>query len=197
MARRSKRVGIRPEGRAPAREGTEIADKTGRVIGKVTSGGFGPSLNAPVAMGYVESAFAANGTKLDLLVRGKALAAGSRGDAVRAAPLQARKEIRRSWIMSEVRFTDQHEWVRLDGDEATVGITNMPPNSWAMSCSWNCPPGGKVGAPAPKPRWWKASRRPAKSMPRSAAKSPPPTARWKPSPPRSTRIRKARAGSSS
>ncbi|MBN9553474.1 MAG: glycine cleavage system aminomethyltransferase GcvT [Alphaproteobacteria bacterium] len=70
-----KRVGLRPEGRAPAREGTEIADKTGRVIGRVTSGGFGPSLNAPLAMGYVESAFAANGTKLDLLVRGKALGA--------------------------------------------------------------------------------------------------------------------------
>ena len=51
----SKRVGIRPEGRAPAREGTEIADKTGRIIGNVTSGGFGPSLNAPLAMGYVET----------------------------------------------------------------------------------------------------------------------------------------------
>ena len=74
-ARRNKRVGIRPEGRAPAREGTEIADKTGRVIGKITSGGFGPSLNAPVAMGYVESAFAANGTPVDLMVRGKALPA--------------------------------------------------------------------------------------------------------------------------
>src|SRR3984957_9261515 len=58
-----KRVGILPDGRAPAREGTEIAAKDGRIIGKVTSGGFGPSLNAPVAMGYVESAFAANGTQ--------------------------------------------------------------------------------------------------------------------------------------
>ena len=70
-----KRIGLRPEGRAPAREGTEIADKTGRVIGRVTSGGFGPSLNAPLAMGYVEKEFAANGTKLDLIVRGKALGA--------------------------------------------------------------------------------------------------------------------------
>jgi aminomethyltransferase len=70
-----KRVGIRPEGRAPAREGTEIADKTGRIIGRVTSGGFGPSLEAPIAMGYVESAFAAQGTALDLIVRGKPLAA--------------------------------------------------------------------------------------------------------------------------
>ena len=70
-----KRVGIRPDGKAPAREGTEIADMSGRVVGRITSGGFGPSLNAPVAMGYVESAFAADGTALDLLVRGKALPA--------------------------------------------------------------------------------------------------------------------------
>ena len=70
-----KRVGIRPDGKAPAREGTEIADKSGRVIGKITSGGFGPSLNAPVAMGYVETAFAGDGTELDLIVRGKALPA--------------------------------------------------------------------------------------------------------------------------
>ena len=66
-----KRIGIRPDGRAPAREGTEIADKNGRVIGRVTSGGFAPSLNVPVAMGYVESAFAGDGTEIDLLVRGK------------------------------------------------------------------------------------------------------------------------------
>ena len=70
-----KRVGIRPDGRAPAREGTEIAAKDGRIVGKVTSGGFGPSLNAPIAMGYVESAFAADGTQLDLMVRGKAMPA--------------------------------------------------------------------------------------------------------------------------
>ena len=72
---RVKRVGIRPEGRAPAREGAEIADKSGRVIGRVTSGGFGPSANAPVAMGYVETAFAREGTEIDLMVRGKALPA--------------------------------------------------------------------------------------------------------------------------
>jgi aminomethyltransferase len=70
-----KRVGIRPEGKAPARDGAEIADKKGRVIGRVTSGGFGPSLNAPIAMGYVETAFAADGIEIDLLVRGKAMPA--------------------------------------------------------------------------------------------------------------------------
>lgn len=65
------RIGIRPDGKAPAREGTEIADKSGRVIGRITSGGFGPSLNAPIAMGYVETKYATVGTELDLMVRGK------------------------------------------------------------------------------------------------------------------------------
>jgi aminomethyltransferase len=70
-----KRVGILPNGRAPAREGTEIADKDGRIVGRVTSGGFGPTLNAPLAMGYVEARFATDGTEVDLLVRGKPLPA--------------------------------------------------------------------------------------------------------------------------
>ena len=70
-----RRVGIRPLGKAPARAHTEIQDLGGRRIGEITSGGFGPSANAPVAMGYVETAFAASGTKLQLLVRGQALPA--------------------------------------------------------------------------------------------------------------------------
>jgi len=70
-----KRVGIRPEGKAPARDGTEIADRYGNIIGKITSGGFGPSLNAPIAMGYVETAFAGDGTEIDLVVRGKTMPA--------------------------------------------------------------------------------------------------------------------------
>ena len=70
-----KRVGIKPDGRAPARDGTEIQDESGRRIGVITSGGFGPSVNGPVAMGYVETAYAAPGTPLQLIVRGQALAA--------------------------------------------------------------------------------------------------------------------------
>jgi aminomethyltransferase len=69
------RVGIRPDGRAPAREGTEILAADGRRIGTVTSGGFGPSVNGPVAMGYVEAAYAKPDTAVGLMVRGKALAA--------------------------------------------------------------------------------------------------------------------------
>jgi len=70
-----KRIGIRPDGKAPAREGTEIVDKSGHIVGRITSGGFGPSLNGPMAMGYVESAFAADGTEIHLMVRGKAMPA--------------------------------------------------------------------------------------------------------------------------
>jgi len=65
-----KRVGIRPEGRAPARDGTEITDAAGVVIGRVTSGGFGPTADGPIAMGYVAAAHAALGTAVQLLVRG-------------------------------------------------------------------------------------------------------------------------------
>ena len=65
-----KRVGIKPEGRAPAREGTEILDSADAVIGKVTSGGFGPSVDGPIAMGYVASAHATPGTAVSLMVRG-------------------------------------------------------------------------------------------------------------------------------
>ncbi|WP_275430758.1 glycine cleavage T C-terminal barrel domain-containing protein, partial [Citrobacter freundii] len=61
-----RRVGIKPEGRAPVRENAPLfADATsGEQIGVVTSGGFGPSVNGPVAMGYVPAALAADGTQL-------------------------------------------------------------------------------------------------------------------------------------
>jgi aminomethyltransferase len=70
-----KRVGIKPEGRAPAREGTVITDANARQIGAITSGGFGPTVNGPVAMGYVETAFASPGTPVQLIVRGAAMKA--------------------------------------------------------------------------------------------------------------------------
>ena len=69
------RIGILPTGRAPAREGTEILDESGAVIGIVTSGGFSPSLDRPIAMGYVPTALAKPGTAVGLSVRGKILPA--------------------------------------------------------------------------------------------------------------------------
>ncbi len=67
-----KRVGILPADKAPAREGTEIQSADGKPIGIVTSGGFGPTLNGPMCMGYVETPFAADGTQVQLIVRGQA-----------------------------------------------------------------------------------------------------------------------------
>ncbi len=69
-----KRVGILPEGRQPAREGSKIL-AGGVEIGTVTSGGFGPTLGGPMAMGYVPAEHAAVDTPLELEVRGKRLAA--------------------------------------------------------------------------------------------------------------------------
>lgn len=66
-----KRVGLLVKDRLPVREGAEIVDVNGVVVGKVTSGGFGPTVNGPVAMGYVTAAHAAVGTALQAIVRGK------------------------------------------------------------------------------------------------------------------------------
>lgn len=68
-------VGIQPEGRAPAREHTEIQDMDGNTIGEITSGGFGPTAEGPVAMGYVARKFTKAGTPVQLIVRGKPRAA--------------------------------------------------------------------------------------------------------------------------
>ena len=70
-----RRVGLRPEGRAPVREGAGLfADATStEQLGKATSGGFGPSLNAPVAMGYLPTSLSATGTTVFAEVRGQRL----------------------------------------------------------------------------------------------------------------------------
>jgi aminomethyltransferase len=65
-----KRVGLQPEERQPVRSGTMLTDAEGKPAGRVTSGGFGPSVGAPVAMGYVPVALAKAGTRLFADVRG-------------------------------------------------------------------------------------------------------------------------------
>ncbi len=70
-----KRVGLRPESRAPAREGTAILSADGTEIGRVTSGGFGPTLGTPMSMGYVRPDFATPGTLVKLVVRDKEIVA--------------------------------------------------------------------------------------------------------------------------
>jgi len=65
------RVGIKPEGKIIAREGVKIFSEDGKEIGSITSGTFGPSVNGPIAMGYVKLNFSKPETKVFLEVRGK------------------------------------------------------------------------------------------------------------------------------
>jgi aminomethyltransferase len=65
-----KRVGLKPDGRQPVRAGTLLVDADGKLAGRVTSGGFGPSAGHPVAMGYASLANAKPGTRLFADVRG-------------------------------------------------------------------------------------------------------------------------------
>ena len=65
------RVGVKPEGKVIAREGVKIFSNDNKEIGLVTSGTFGPSVNQPIAMGYVKLNFSKPGTKVLLEVRGK------------------------------------------------------------------------------------------------------------------------------
>ena len=66
-----KRVGLAVEGRQPVREGAIQVDAEGNEVGKVTSGGFSPSLEAPIAMAYVPAAYAEEGARISLASRGK------------------------------------------------------------------------------------------------------------------------------
>ena len=66
-----KRVGLLPQERTPVREGAEIVNAAGEIIGSVCSGGFGPSLGGPLAMGYLDSAYLALDTQVWAIVRGK------------------------------------------------------------------------------------------------------------------------------
>jgi aminomethyltransferase len=70
-----RRAGFLLEGKAPAREGADITTLEGKIIGRLTSGGFAPSLGRPVAMGYIDAASATPGTQVSLMVRGNPLAA--------------------------------------------------------------------------------------------------------------------------
>ncbi|WP_051952625.1 glycine cleavage system aminomethyltransferase GcvT [Methylocapsa aurea] len=70
-----RRAGFLIEGKAPAREGAQIAALDGQAIGRLTSGGFAPSLGRPIAMGYVDAAHAAIGAPVQLLAREKSIPA--------------------------------------------------------------------------------------------------------------------------
>jgi aminomethyltransferase len=83
------RVGLKVLDGAPAREGAEIVNADGAAVGKVTSGGFAPSLGAPIAMGFVPPALAEPGTRLGVVVRGK-----TQGAEVTAMPFVPHRYVR-------------------------------------------------------------------------------------------------------
>ena len=70
-----KRVGFKIEGRQPAREGAQVVTEDGRAIGVVTSGGFAPTVEAPIGMAFVDKDFAGDGAQIFIDVRGRKLPA--------------------------------------------------------------------------------------------------------------------------
>ena len=69
------RVGIKPDTKVIARETTKIFNEENKEIGRITSGTFGPSVQSPIAMGYVENNYSLSNTKVFLEVRGKKIPA--------------------------------------------------------------------------------------------------------------------------
>jgi aminomethyltransferase len=104
------RVGIKPEGRLIARENTKIYNENEQMIGEVTSGTFGPSVNGPIAMGFVDQEFSKKETKILLEVRGKKYPANVCG-----LPFYKKKLCERSKLMSEVKYSKEHEWIKVEG----------------------------------------------------------------------------------
>lgn len=70
----TKRIGLFVDGRQPVREGADVVDVDGNIVGKVTSGGFSPTLQRPIAMAYVPIALAATGTDITVQQRKKQIA---------------------------------------------------------------------------------------------------------------------------
>ena len=115
-----RRVGLRPEGRAPVRDGAPLfADAaSSEPIGTVTSGGFGPSINAPVAMGYLPTSHAAPAHWCLPNCADSACRCASPPCPSFPTPTNAR-----GFSMTTL-FTSDHEWLRIEGDVATIGITD-------------------------------------------------------------------------
>ncbi len=141
-----RRVGIRPEGRAPMREGTELlASEGGEAIGSITSGGFGPSLDAPVAMGYVPIELAAPGTRLLGQLRGRPLAATVTQNALHQAGLQTLSDGETNAAIH--RGARVAEAGRRRGDRGHHRLRHRA--SSATSSSSSCP---RRAAPSPRAR---------------------------------------------
>lgn len=129
-----KRVGFLPIGKQPVRGGATIHNAEGKQIGRITSGSFGASVNAPISMGYIEKEYIANssttfntttstiyalqrGKKIDLLIKKLPFVEHN---------YYIKKHKRNQMV--KIYYTKEHEWLRIEGDVATVGITDYAQN---------------------------------------------------------------------
>jgi aminomethyltransferase len=129
------RVNLKVLEGAPAREGAEIADETGAVIGKVTSGGFGPSLGGAIAIGFVPPAWRSSATKLKVIVRGKPQAA-----EVVASPFVPNRYVRKT-LKQGPRPCVSPKIMNGSPSKATSppsASPPTPPSNWATWCSSRC-----------------------------------------------------------
>ena len=194
-----RRVGIRPDGAAPAREGAEILSANGAPIGKVTSGGPSPCLaNKPIAMGYVATGQAAPGTKRATCRARQTAACRNRPHALRPAPVFqeledvnprdrtpihdihgfGRSTMSHAQSLSPPtgtppmieRYTKDHEYIRVDGDVGTVGITTYAQEKLGDVVFVEVPTSARSWKPARKPPSSRASKPPATSMHPSRAR---------------------------
>jgi glycine cleavage system H protein len=116
-----KRVGLRPEGRAPMRAGVELFahENDTTPIGHITSGGFGPTVGAPVAMGYVAAGFDTSRHQGLWRASRQTPAPDSDTASVHTCTLQAL-----TFEEMPMKYTQEHEWLRLENDLVVVGITD-------------------------------------------------------------------------
>jgi aminomethyltransferase len=120
---KEKRVGLKPEGRQPVRGGAPILDEDGTTVGRVTSGGFGPSaqdIRSPWATSRSAAGQAGRRQSVFAEVRGQRIPI-----SVHALPFTPSPLLQGIIPMAKTYYTEDHEWLTVhQGGEATVGITD-------------------------------------------------------------------------
>jgi hypothetical protein len=158
-----KRVGLVALERVPGARAHELQDKAGQVVGEVTSGLLGPTIDKPIAMGYVAAAHAAPGTRLDAIVRGKAVPM-----EVSAMPFVPQSlpprltPANRQEKPHDRQVHPDHEWIQLEGGTSRPSSASrcMRRTRWATWCSSTCRRWAAATPRARSPASWSRSRPP-------------------------------------
>jgi hypothetical protein len=179
------------EGRQPVREGAMVVDGEGNEVGKVTSGGFSPMLEAPIAMAYVPAAMAEPGTRS----RSPSAARSSRRRSCRCPSSPTATTAREP--PNEPLFTKEHEWIRVEGDTATVGITDFAQGQLGDIVFVEVPEAGRRSSKGGEAAVVESVKAASDVYAPVSGEVTRATRRWRRSRRWSTAIRKGRAGSSS